>query len=127
MREDKSLLDKNTGEMDKYIAENFNPFGTFSETPLKENETYLRIGDQETKIDKDLLSHLTATERATYLNQSETQKSLRFNPTITLNINGITNLNNEAVENLKESVSEIVRKEFEKQWAMERVLMGGDY
>lgn len=127
MREDKSLLDKNTGEMDKYIAENFNPFGTFSETPLKENETYLRIGDQETKIDKDLLSQLTATERATYLNQTETQKALRFNPTITLNINGITNLNNEAVENLKESVSEIVRKEFEKQWAMERVLMGGDY
>lgn len=127
MREDKSLLDKNTGEMDKYIAENFNPFGTFSETPLKENETYLKIGDQETKIDKDLLSQLTAAERATYLNQSETQKALRFNPTITLNINGITNLNNEAVENLKESVSEIVRKEFEKQWAMERVLMGGDY
>lgn len=127
MREDKSLLDKNTGEMDKYIAENFNPFGTFSETPLKENETYLKIGNQEAKIDKDLLSQLTATERATYLNQSETQKALRFNPTITLNINGITNLNNEAVENLKESVSEIVRKEFEKQWAMERVLMGGDY
>ena len=127
MREEKSLLDKNTGEMDKYIAENFNPFGTFSETPLKENETYLKIGDQETKIDKDLLSQLSATERATYLNQSATQKALRFNPTITLNINGITNLNNEAVENLKESVSEIVRKEFEKQWAMERVLIGGDY
>lgn len=127
MREDKSLLDKSIGEMDKYIAENFNPFGTFSETPLKENETYLKIGDQETKIDKDLLSQLSATERATYLNQSATQKALRFNPTITLNINGITNLNNEAVENLKESVSEIVRKEFEKQWAMERVLIGGDY
>lgn len=127
MREDKSLLDKSIGEMDKYIAENFNPFGTFSETPLKKNETYLKIGDQETKIDKDLLSQLSATERATYLNQSATQKALRFNPTITLNINGITNLNNEAVENLKESVSEIVRKEFEKQWAMERVLIGGDY
>lgn len=127
MREDKSLLDKSIGEMDKYIAENFNPFGTFSETPLKENETYLKIGDQETKIDKDLLSQLTATERATYLNQTATQKALRFNPTITLNINGITNLNNEAVENLKESVAEIVRKEFEKQWALERVLIGGDY
>lgn len=127
MREDKSLLDKNIGEMDKYITENFNLFGTFSETPLKENETYLKIGDQETKIDKDLLSQLTATEKATYLNHSATEKALRFNPTITLNINGITNLNNEAVENLKESVSEIVRKEFEKQWAMERVLIGGDY
>lgn len=127
LKEDKSFLDKNIGEMNKYIAENFNPFGTFSETPLKENETYLKIGDQETKIDKDLLSQLTATERATYLNHSETQKALRFNPTITLNINGITNLNNEAVENLKESVSEIVKKEFEKQWALERVLMGGEY
>lgn len=127
MREDKSLLDKNIGEMDKYITENFNLFGTFSETPLKENETYLKIGDQETKIDKELLSQLTATERATYLNQSATEKALRFNPTITLNINGITNLNNEAVENLKESVSEIVKKEFEKQWAMERVLIGGEY
>lgn len=127
LREDKGLLDKSATEMDKYIAENFNLFGTFSETPLKENETYLKIGDQETKIDKDLLSQLTATERATYLNQTETQKALRFNPTITLNINGITNLNNEAVENLKESVAEIVRKEFEKQWALERVLIGGDY
>lgn len=127
MGEGKGLLDKNTGEMNKYIAENFNLFGTFSETPLKENETYLKIGDQETKIDKELLSQLTATERATYLNQTATQKALRFNPTITLNINGITNLNNEAVENLKESVSEIVRKEFEKQWALERVLIGGDY
>lgn len=127
LREDKGLLDKSSTEMDKYIAENFNLFGTFSETPLKENETYLKIGDQETKIDKDLLSQLTATERATYLNQTETQKALRFNPTITLNINGITNLNNEAVENLKESVAEIVRKEFEKQWALERVLIGGDY
>lgn len=127
LKEEKSFLDKNIGEMDKYIAENFNLFGTFSETPLKENETYLKIGDQETKIDKDLLSQLTATERATYLNQTETQKALRFNPTITLNINGITNLNNEAVENLKESVAEIVRKEFEKQWALERVLIGGDY
>lgn len=123
LKEDKSFLDKNIREMDKYITENFSPFGPV----LKENETYLKIGDQETKIDKDLLSQLTATERATYLNQTETQKALRFNPTITLNINGITNLNNEAVENLKESVSEIVRKEFEKQWAMERVLMGGDY
>lgn len=127
LREDKGLLDKSATEMDKYIAENFNLFGTFSETPLKENETYLKIGDQETKIDKALLSQLTATERATYLNQTETQKALRFNPTITLNINGITNLNNEAVENLKESVAEIVRKEFEKQWALERVLIGGDY
>lgn len=127
LREDKGLLDKSATEMDKYIAENFNLFGTFSETPLKENETYLKIGDQETKIDKELLSQLTATERATYLNQTETQKALRFNPTITLNINGITNLNNEAVENLKESVAEIVRKEFEKQWALERVLIGGDY
>lgn len=127
LREDKGLLDKSATEMDKYIAENFNLFGTFSETPLKENETYLKIGDQEIKIDKDLLSQLTATERATYLNQTETQKALRFNPTITLNINGITNLNNEAVENLKESVAEIVRKEFEKQWALERVLIGGDY
>lgn len=123
LREDKSFLDKNIGEIDKYIAENFNPFGSV----LKENETYLKIGEQETKIDKELLSQLTATERATYLNQSATEKALRFNPTITLNINGITNLNNEAVENLKESVAEIVKKEFEKQWAMERVLIGGEY
>lgn len=130
LKEDKSFLEKNAGEMDKYITENFGLF----ETPLKENETYLKIGDQETKIDKELLSQLSEMQKATYLNNSTSTGGIatfrdvsRGYPTITLNINGITNLNNEAVENLKESVSEIVKKEFEKQWAMEVLLLGGEY
>lgn len=130
MREDKSFLDKNIGELDKYIVENFGLFGA----PLKENETYLKIGNQEAKIDKELLSQLSEMQKATYLNNSTSTGGIttfrdvsRGYPTITLNINGITNLNQDAVENLKENISEIMRKEFEKQWAMEKLLLGGEY